>query len=167
MFISWWCCRSCLYSSGVATWLLDFAPGACLPEVAGLFTTVSSAKLSDTQSDKCQPGHSGFLIDNNNIAIIVRFHFHKIYSNSIKTIKIMARYTVFNVNAVVKLKRHGHNYMPTFQNKTKIMTRTVVFSLHINSHAVDYSRVRRLGILKMPHFQTAITRQFYGDNVFF
>ncbi len=86
-----------VYSSGVGTWLLDFAPGARLPEYAGLFSIVSS--------DKCQPGHSGFLIDNNNIAIIVRFHFHKINSNSIK---IMVKYTVFNVNAVVKLKRDRH-----------------------------------------------------------
>ncbi len=89
-----------VYGSGVGTWLLDFAPGARLPEFAGLFSIVSSAKLSD----KCQPGHNRFLIDNNNIAIIVRFHFHKIYSNSIK---IMVKYTVFNVNAVLKLKRHG------------------------------------------------------------
>ncbi len=51
-------------------------------------------------------------------------------------------------------------YMPTFQNKAKIMTGTVVFLRHINSHAVDYT-------LKMPHFQTAITHQLYGDNVFF
>ncbi len=50
--------------------------------------------------------------------------------------------------------------MPTFQNKAKIMTDTVVFLRHINSHAVDYT-------LKMPHFQTAITHQLYGDNVFF
>ncbi len=53
--------------------------------------------------------------------------------------------------------------MPTFQNKAKIMTGmtgTVVFLRHINSNAVDYT-------LKMPHFQTAITHQLYGDNVFF
>jgi hypothetical protein len=36
-----------------------------------------------------------------------------------------------------------------------------------NSHAVDYSRDRRQSIPKMPHFQTAITRQFDGDNSFF
>ncbi len=57
--------------------------------------------------------------------------------------------------------------MPTFQNKAKIMTGTVVFPRHINPHAVDYSRVWRKSTLKMPHFQTAITRQLYGDNVFF
>ena len=49
-------------------------------------------------------------------------------------------------------------YMPTFQNKVKIMMGTVVFLRHINSHAVNYT-------LKMPHFQTAITHQLYGDNV--
>ncbi len=32
---------------GVGTWLLDFAPGARLPEFAGLFSIVCSAKLSD------------------------------------------------------------------------------------------------------------------------
>ena len=47
------------------------------------------------------------------------------------------------------------------------MTGTVVFSRHINSHAVDYSRVWRLSTLKMSHFQSAITRQVYGDNVLF
>ena len=36
-----------VYSSGVGTWLLDFAPGARLPEFAGLFSIVCSAKLSD------------------------------------------------------------------------------------------------------------------------
>ena len=36
-----------VYSSGVGTWLLDFAPGARLPEFACLFTIVCSAKLSD------------------------------------------------------------------------------------------------------------------------
>ncbi len=36
-----------VYSSGVGTWLLDIAPGARLPEFAGLFSIVCSAKLSD------------------------------------------------------------------------------------------------------------------------
>ena len=31
------------------TWLLDFAPGARLPEFAGLFSVVCSAKLSDVR----------------------------------------------------------------------------------------------------------------------
>ena len=57
--------------------------------------------------------------------------------------------------------------MPMLRNKTKIMTRTVIFLAPYNSHAVDYSRDRRQCIPKMTHFQTAITRQFDWDNSFF
>jgi hypothetical protein len=53
---------------------------------------------------------------------IVRFHFHKIYSNSKK---IMVKYSVFNLNAAVKLKNDRHT-VPMLRNKTKIiMTRRV------------------------------------------
>ena len=36
-----------VYSSGVGTWLLDFVPGAHVTELAGLFSILRSAKLSD------------------------------------------------------------------------------------------------------------------------
>ena len=52
--------------------------------------------------------------------------------------------------------------MPMLRNKTKIMTHTVFFRVMIPK----WTKIPVISILKMPHFQTAITRQLYGDNVF-
>jgi hypothetical protein len=58
--------------------------------------------------------------------------------------------------------------MPMLRNKTKIITtRTVIF---LPPYKFPFGRVLPRSVIEyteMPHFQTANTRQFDGDNSFF
>ena len=77
----------------------------------------------------------------------------------------MVKYNVFNLNSVVKLKNDRH-ICPGFENKNNNDSYSN-FPRAIIPMRSTIPRDGRHSIPKMPYFQTAITRQFDGNNSFF